>query len=74
MDELKIESVFTRGLICKIIRHVAKKKAGVDIGVDIIRLNVRIPDEGDKATMHIECDVDISKKDIIHYLVYSKLV
>jgi len=73
MDELKIESVFTRGLIRKIIRHVVKKKAGVDIGVDISRLNVRIPDESDKATIHIECDVDISKKDIMH-LVYSNLV
>ena len=43
MDELKISTTFTRGLIKKIIHRVVKKKLGVDIGVDVLELHAIVP-------------------------------
>lgn len=68
MDELRIETAFLTTIIRKIIRKVAKKKLGVDIGLNIDKLRVTIPSGEDTARLHLEADVDISKKDLMHLL------
>ena len=66
MDELKISTMFTRGLIKKIIYKIVKKKLGVNIGVDIIELHATIPpvtDDDDRVKIEAAVCIDITKKD-----------
>ena len=66
MDELRISTMFTRGLIKKIIYKIVKKKLGVNIGVDIIELHATIPpvtDDDDRVKIEAAVCIDITKKD-----------
>lgn len=62
MDELKIVSQFTKGIISKIIRSFITKKIGGDIGISIQDINVSIDDN--KAKIHIDVDAEIDKNEL----------
>ena len=67
MDELKISTTFTRGLIKKIIHRVVKKKLGVDIGVDVLELHAIVPPataDDDRVKIKTYVEIDISKRDL----------
>lgn len=67
MDELKISTTFTRGLIKKIIHRVVKKKLGVSIGVDILDLHAIIPPvtaDDDRVKIKASVEIVISKNDL----------
>ena len=71
MDELKITTMFTRGLIKTIINRVLKKKLGVDIGVDIYDLRATVPPsaDGDTVTITVAGEIKISKKDLYNLIM-----
>lgn len=66
MDEMRINSKFTRAVISKLLRRTIKKKIGYDIDVDLEQLTITI-DEG-KAHAHVSADVDLSKEEFVKIL------
>lgn len=62
MDELKIVSQFTKGIISKIIGSFVAKKIGGDIAVSIQDINISIDDN--KAKIHIDVDAEIDKNEL----------
>lgn len=66
MDEMRINSKFTRAVISKLLRNTIKKKIGYDIDVDLEQLIITI-DEGE-AHAHISADVDLSKEEFVKIL------
>ena len=66
MDEMRINSKFTRAVISKLLRNTIKKKIGYDIDVDLEQLIITI-DEG-KAHAHVSADVDLSKEEFVKIL------
>lgn len=67
MDELKISTTFTRGLIKKIIHKIVKKKLGVSIGVDVLDLHAIVPPvtaDDDRVKIKASVEIVISKKDL----------
>ena len=72
MDELTIRSKFTTGLICKIVKKIAKKKLGVEISLNIYELEASISDVDGNAKIHIDANIDIPKNEL-HYLIMKNL-
>lgn len=57
MDELRIVTKFTRGIISKIVASTLKKKTGYDIDISLNELNVTVTDG--KAHVHLSTDVEL---------------
>lgn len=66
MDEMKIVSKFTRGIISKLTRMMLKKKLGYDIGIQLNEMNVTIVDG--KANVHLSIDADLDKEELAKIL------
>lgn len=62
MDELKIKSKFTTGIIAKIIKSLVRKKLGVDI--DLFLSCVSAVMRENSLSVHVEADLDIPKENI----------
>jgi hypothetical protein len=62
MDEMKIVSKFTRGLISKILQRVIAKKTGCNTNIQLNEVTVNIGDN--TAHIHVNIDADISKLDL----------
>ena len=50
MDEMRLESKFTTGLVSKIARTVVRKKLGYDMDIRLNRLRTTVVDEKDTRT------------------------
>jgi hypothetical protein len=61
MDEMRIVSKFTRGLISKILQRVIAKKTGCNTNIQLNEVTVNI---GETAHIHVNIDADISKLDL----------
>lgn len=66
MDEMRIVSKFTRGIISKVVRKTLKKKTGYDVGVQVNELNVAITDG--RAHIHLNVDAELNKEELIKLL------
>lgn len=66
LDEMKIVSKFTRGMIAKIVRFALKSKLGYDIDILLNEFNANIDDN--KARVHLSIDADLQKDDMLKML------
>ena len=62
MDELKIETTFTRRLIAKLLAKSIKKRYGYDISINLDSFSVTVV--GDVAHVSLSADADIPTKEI----------
>jgi hypothetical protein len=66
MDEMRIVSKFTRGIISKAIKMLIRKKTGYNVD---IRLNEAITTISDgKTHLHLDIDAELDKNDLINIL------
>ena len=63
MDEMKIQSAWTTGVISKVIRTILRKKIGYDIDIQINSIKVNIVDG--KASIHIDTDAKIETNELM---------
>lgn len=66
MDEMKIVSKFTRGIISKILKTVIHKKTGYDIDIQLNEVTTTIS-EG-KTHLHLDVDAELSKEELVKIL------
>lgn len=64
MDEMKIKSPFTTGLVSDLIRRLIAKKMGCDIGIQLNDIEVTITDG--KAHVRLKAECDIGKEEILN--------
>lgn len=64
MDEVKVESMFLKGAIGKILTRMLRKKLGIPISLALYNLHVADVSEDDQYSIHIDCNVWISKEDL----------
>ena len=66
MDEMKIVSGFTKGIVSKIVRMVLRKKMGCDANILLNELNVSINDG--KTHIHLDLDAELEKEELLKLL------
>lgn len=66
MDEMKIVSKFTRGIISKAVRMIVHKKTGYDIDIQLNNVAVAIVDG--KAHLHLDVDAELDKDELAKVL------
>lgn len=66
MDEMKIVSKFTRGIISKAVRMIVHKKTGYDIDIQLNNVIVTIVDG--KAHLHLDADAEVDKDELTKVL------
>ncbi len=66
MDEMKIVSKFTRGIISKAVRMILHKKTGYDIDIQLNNVAVTIVDG--KAHLHLDVDAELDKDELTKVL------
>lgn len=62
MDEMRLESKFTTGLVSKIARTVVRKKLGYDMDIRLNRLRTTVVDE--KTHAHLDVDLELTKEEL----------
>lgn len=66
MDEMKITSGFTRGIVSKLISKSLSKKLGYDINVQVNGLEATVVDG--KTSVHLDADFEIGKDELTKIL------
>lgn len=66
MDEMKITSKFTTGLLSKILTKILKRKLGCSIDICLNSITVSIVDG--KTHAHLDADCDIPKEELARLL------
>ena len=66
MDEMRINSKFTRAIVSTLLKKVVKKKFGYDANIILNELAITI-DDGN-AHAHVSADVDLGKEDFVKIL------
>lgn len=66
MDEMKIVSKFTRGIISKAIKMIVHKKTGYDINIQLNDVTTVIIDG--KTHLHVDLDAEVDKEELIKIL------
>lgn len=66
MDEMKIVSKFTRGIVSKIVKAALKKKFGYDVDILLNELNVTITDG--KTHLHMDVDAELEGSELMKIL------
>ena len=66
MDEMKIGSMFTKGVISKVLNLVLKKKFGYSADVQLNEFNARVTDG--KVHVHLNIDADMSQAELMKIL------
>ena len=66
MDELKIETSFTRKLIAKMLQKSIKKRYGYDISINLDSFHATVV--GDVAHIQLSAEADIPTKEITKIL------
>ena len=62
MDEMKIESKWTRGIASLLIGKAMRKKLGYDVDVQLNHFRTTILEE--KAHVHLDIDLELSKEEL----------
>lgn len=66
MDEMKIGSKFTTGIISKLVSMVIRKKFGYDIDLKLNELNTTVIDG--KTHVHLDVDAELEKDELMKIL------
>lgn len=66
MDEMKLASKFTRGIVSKLLNKVIKKNTGYDINIQLNEVTATMTDG--KTHLHMDIDAEISKEELIKLL------
>lgn len=66
MDEVKIVSKFTRGVISKLIKVMLHKKIGYNVDIQLNEVNATIS-EG-KTHVHLDVDAELEKDELLKIL------
>lgn len=62
MDEMKIESKFTRGIVSKFIKKIVRDKLGYNIDIQLNKFRTTVIDE--KTHVHLDVELDLSKEEL----------
>ena len=71
MDEVRIESGFTKMILSRILRTVLKKKLGCDVTVELNEFKATIKDG--KAHIHVSADGEMNNGDLTKLLKVAGL-
>ena len=66
MDEMKLLSKFTTGIVSKLAEVALRKKLGVDADIVLNELQVNIVDG--KTHIHLDLDAELSKEELTRLL------
>lgn len=66
MDEMKIVSGFTRGIISKLIMVALRKKIGCDIDIQLNNIKASVVDG--KTHIHVDVDAELEKEELVKIL------
>lgn len=66
MDEMKIVSKFTNGIISKMIKMVLKKKLGYEVDIQLNQITMTII-EG-KTHVHLDANAELKKEELVKIL------
>ena len=66
MDEMRIVSKFTRGIVSKAVKMVVHKKTGYDVDIQLNELTTTIADG--KAHLHLDIDANLERDELIKIL------
>lgn len=66
MDEMKIVSKFTTGMISKLLKMMLRKKLGYDIDIKLNEVTAKI-DDG-KTHIHLDADAELEKEELTKIL------
>lgn len=62
MDEMKIVSKFTTGIVSKIARKVVRDKLGYDVNIKLNNMRTTVIDE--KTHVHLDVDLELTKEEL----------
>ena len=62
MDEMKLESKWTRGIASKLIKKVLRDKSGYNVDVQLNKFRTTVIDE--KTHVHLDIELDLSKEEL----------
>lgn len=71
IDEMKILTKFTRGIISKFVSMAVKKKCGYDVDIQINEFEAQITDS--KARVHLSLDAELDKEELSKLMKMIKL-
>lgn len=66
MDEMRIVSKFTRGIISKAVKMVIHKKTGYDVDIRLNEVTTTITDG--KTHLHLDIDANLEREELIKIL------
>lgn len=66
MDEMKIVSKFTRGVVSKILKMVIQKKTGYNVDIRLNEVTTTINDG--KTHLHVDIDAELDKDELMKIL------
>lgn len=66
MDEMRIVSKFTRGIISKILKTVIHKKTGYNVDIQLNKITASVYDE--KTHLHLDIDAELNKEELTKIL------
>ena len=62
MDEMKLESKFTTGIVSKIAERAVRKKLGYDVDIMLNQFRTTVVEE--KTHVHLDLDLELSKEEL----------
>lgn len=66
MDEMRIVSKFTRGIISKALKMVVHKKTGYNVDIQVNEITTTINDG--KTHLHVDIDAELEREELIKIL------
>lgn len=66
MDEMKIVTDFTRGIVSKLVKTLIRKKTGCNMDVVLNKMNVTVNDG--KTHIHLDLDAELSKEELVRIM------
>lgn len=66
MDEMRIVSKFTRGIISKALKMVVCKKSGYNVDIQVNEITTTINDG--KTHLHVDVDAELERNELIKIL------
>lgn len=66
MDEMRIVSKFTRGIISKALKVMVRKKSGYNVDIQVNEITTTINDG--KTHLHVDVDAELERYELIKIL------
>lgn len=66
MDEMRVSSKFTTGILSKLLERVIRKKLGFDVAFNLNEVDVTI--SNGKAQIHLDAFADVEKDELMKLL------